>query len=177
MLKIWNGSQWVEGIPADGDLVREYVFVGTSNEHYREYTYVNDAQEELTYFNANESLESGGVALTGLGNVYYTDANTQVTISADIVDSDGVVQSQIDQTLLGLPPLLKLPVNKYIGGASGQIVDEVYFNATLSSGVLTATGIIPSSGDWKLTAERLNKSIQALGQSWQIDRQDITFLV
>ena len=129
------------------------------------------------FYNVNESIISNDTPLTGLGDVYYANKNTDITITADIVDKEGELQTNIDQTLLGFPPLLKLPVNKYIGGESGEVVDEVYFNATLTEGVLTATGKIPSSGDWKLTTERLNKSIEAIGGSFKIDRQNITFLV
>ena len=129
------------------------------------------------FYNANESITSGGTPLQGLGLVYYASKNAEITIVADVVDNKGGLQEEIDQTELGFPPLLKLPVNKYIGGASGQIVDEVYFNATLREGVLTATGEIPTSGDWKLTTDRLNKSIEALNGNFKIQRKDITFLV
>lgn len=129
------------------------------------------------FYNVNESIISNDTPLTGLGDVYYANKNTDIIITADVVDNEGELQINIDQTLLGFPPLLKLPVNKYIGGESGEVVDEVYFNATLTEGVLTATGKIPSSGDWKLTTERLNKSIEAIGGSFKIDRQNITFLV
>ena len=129
------------------------------------------------FYNANESMTSGGEPLPGLGDVYYAAKNTEITISAEVVNNEGELQTQIDQTALAFPPILKLPVNKYIGGESGQVVDEVYFNATLVEGILTATGEIPTSGDWKLTTERLNKSIEAVGGSFKIDRQNITFLV
>ena len=129
------------------------------------------------FYNANESMTSGGEALAGLGDVYYAAKNTEITISAEVVNGDGDIQTQIDQTALAFPPILKLPVNKYIGGESGQVVDEVYFNATLVEGILTATGQMPTSGDWKLTTDRLNKSIGALNGDFKIDRKNITFLI
>ncbi len=46
MLKILNGSKWVDGTPTDGDRVREYIAVGTPNEHYREYTYASPQPEQ-----------------------------------------------------------------------------------------------------------------------------------
>ena len=130
-----------------------------------------------TYYNSDESLTSEGNPLLGLNDTYYAPLSTDISVSAKIVDSQGTIQTQIDQTELGFPSVLKLPVNKYLGGIDGQVIDEVYFNATLTEGVLTATGKIPSSGDWKLTTERLNKSIEAIGGSFKIDRQNITFLV
>lgn len=129
------------------------------------------------FYNANESISSGGEALLGVGDVYYANKNTDITISAEVVNGDGDIQTQIDQTALAFPPVLKLPVNKYIGGIEGDIADEVYFNATLVEGVLTATGQIPTSGDWKLTTDRLNKSIEALNGAFKIDRKNITFLI
>ena len=129
------------------------------------------------FYNANESMTSGGEPLPGLGEVYYAAKNTEITITAEVVNGDGDIQTQIDQTALAFPPVLKLPVNKYIGGESGQVVDEVYFNATLVGGILTATGEIPTSGDWKLTTDRLNKSIEALNGDFKIERKNITFLI
>ena len=129
------------------------------------------------FYNANESMTNNGEPLPGSGDVYYAAKNAEIVISAEVVNGDGDIQTQIDQTALAFPPLLKLPVNKYIGGIEGHIADEVYFNATLIEGVLTATGQIPTSGDWKLTTERLNKSIEALNGNFKIDRKNITFLI
>jgi len=129
------------------------------------------------YYNQNESITSGGEPLQGQSSTYYAPMHSDIVVSSEIVDSEGVVQTQLDQVILGFPPILKLPVNKYIGGREGSVVDEVYFNATLIEGVITATGKIPASGDWKLTTDRLNLSIQAIGGEFKIDRDDITFLV
>lgn len=129
------------------------------------------------YYNQNESITSGGEPLQGQSSIYYAPMDADIVVAAEIVDSEGVVQTQLDQIILGFPPILKLPINKYIGGRDGQIVDEVYFNATLADGVITAVGQIPESGDWKLTTDRLNLSIQAIGGEFKIDREDITFLV
>lgn len=48
MFKVWNGSEFVEGTPVSGDLVREYFLVGTPNEHYREYVYQGEVVLPVT---------------------------------------------------------------------------------------------------------------------------------
>lgn len=40
MLKVLVDGQWVEQIPVEGDIVREYRSIGTDNEHYIQYTHV-----------------------------------------------------------------------------------------------------------------------------------------
>lgn len=129
------------------------------------------------FFSANENITVDGAAAQGAGNTFYGEANVTSVFSADIVDEQGIIQQGIDQTALGYPPLLKLPVVKMVGGVNGHAVDEVYFNTTIVEGVLTATGTLPASGDWKLLTERLNQALAAIGAHWRIDRPNINILV
>lgn len=129
-----------------------------------------------TYQDANESITAGGQPLQGLNNTYYAPINVQITLQADIVDSQGAIQTKIDQTALGYPPVLKMPVVKFAGGINGTIVDEVYFTVSINAGVLTAYGTLPTSGDWKLLKDRMNAALSAINANWKIDRPNTTFL-
>ena len=40
MFLVFENGSWVQRQPLDGELVREIVSAGTSNEHYREYVYI-----------------------------------------------------------------------------------------------------------------------------------------
>lgn len=150
-------------------------YVGSASEN----DLPNYVKESQTYFNANETLSMGGQELQGVNNFYYANANVDIELQAEIVDAQGDVQTQIDSAALQLPPVLKMPIVKFAGevGIDRRIVDEVYFNVTLTAGVMTATGQIPNSGDWKLLADRVNASIAAIGQTWKVERPNITFLV
>lgn len=138
-----------------------------------EYSY----PEAKVYSPANTVVSFDGNPAQGLGNTYYGVQNITMTIVSDIVDSEGNLQTQIDQTSLGYPPVLKMPVVKMVGGSSGTAVDEIYMTTTLVNGVLTATGEIPSSGDWKLTSLRINESLKAINADWEIESLDVNILV
>ncbi len=132
---------------------------------------------QAPYTTQNENITIDGSVVSGLNNVYYAFQDLVIEVQTEIVDSEGVVQTQLDATSLGYPPILKMPCVKFAGGLDGTVVDEVYFNVTLENGVLTATGTLPSSGDWKLLEARLNQSLASIGADWRITRPDVTFLV
>lgn len=129
------------------------------------------------YTTQNENITIDGNVVSGLNNVYYAAKDVIIQVQTEIVDSQGSVQTQLDADSLGYPPILKMPCVKFAGGLDGTVVDEVYFNVTLVNGVLTATGTLPSSGDWKLLEARLNQSLASIGADWRITRPNVTFLV
>lgn len=71
--------------------------------------------------------------------------------------------------------ILKLPV---VRCADGKPTDkEIYFNATVVNGVLTATGSFPTGGHWCFDIERINRAIDRAGNGWYLSHNDINFLV
>lgn len=130
-----------------------------------------------TYQTASESIQVNASPAVGLGNTYYASAGDTITVTANIVNGSGDVQTQLDSTALGYPPMLKMPVTKYAGAKHTPPIDEIYFNTTLVAGVLTATGTIPASGTWVIGMDRLNRSLLSIGADWKINRNDIAFLV
>ena len=137
------------------------------------------ADNRREFYTENESFSVGGSPLTGFNNTYYAERNEVIEISAEIVDSSGNLQSQLDNSSLGFPPdyILKMPVTKFINGINGDTVDEIYFNVVFSGGTMTATGAISASGDWKLVSERVNKALAVIGTDFKIVRDNITILV
>lgn len=170
-------NEWVTGEPTeDGQRYRQVLDFGNDKKSYVEVTYHSPDLEPNEYSTQNESLTASGQPLQGLNNTYYAAVGSEIQLQADIVDGQGNVQTQIDQASLGYPPVLKMPVIKFAGGIGGTIIDEVYFTVTLAQGVLTATGKLPSSGDWKLLTNRLNQSLLSIGADWKISRNNTTFL-
>jgi len=95
----------------------------------------------------------------------------------NIVDDQGVVQTQLDSATLGYPPVLMLPVIKVVNGDNSNIVDEVYFATTLVAGAIAVTGSFPASGNWKLTTERINAALAEINAAWVIEKDDVTFRI
>ncbi len=71
--------------------------------------------------------------------------------------------------------ILKLPVVRYADNIPTN--DEKYFDATIIDGVLTATGSLPYSGNWKITIDRTNRSLSRINAGWEISGNDIGFIV
>lgn len=132
---------------------------------------------EITYLTGNESITINGHEPTSKQDVYFVDIGDYLILTADIVDEDGNIQPQIDQNLLGYPPVLALPFTKYSNGSSGHVIDEVYFKASINNGIITSTGDLPSKGNWQLTTDRVNNSISAIGAQWKIKDAEFNFIV
>lgn len=130
----------------------------------------------ITRLTSGESLSVGDTPLNGLNNTYYAPTDVEIQLTCNIINKEEEVQTEIDQEVLGYPPVLKMPVVKFAGGINGTVVDEVYFTVTLVQGVLTATGTLPSSGDWKLLTGRINQSLESIGADWKVERSNTTFL-
>lgn len=73
-----------------------------------------------------------------------------------------------------VPVTLKMPLVRHANGQPTQ--DEIYLNLTITNSVVTSTGTIPWSGDWKVLVERNNKALQAIGAPFKVLATDVTFL-
>lgn len=103
-----------------------------------------------------------------VGN-YYCEPGHAVQLVGNIVDSEGNTVTSIS-----VPVTLKMPLVRH---ANGQpTTDEIYLNVTLQDGVITATGKIERSGDWKILIERNNEALQRIGAQFKLATADITFL-
>ena len=108
---------------------------------------------------------------------YFAVEQQTISISVDIVDSDGNLQNQIDQTDLGYPTALVLPVVKLDNTSSGQIIDKVYFFTSINNGVMTSNGTFPSSGEWVLLDDYINHALSEISADWRIQQDDVVFRV
>lgn len=138
----------------------------------------------VIYVDNTTKYDVSGVSTTINGNppapfapIYFVNNGDTITMSANVVDGSDVTQTQLDQTALGYPPVLALPLTKYAGGANGTVIDEVYFQATLANGVISTSGTLPSAGNWKLTTARVNASLKSIGADWGINSLNVDFIV
>ena len=106
-------------------------------------------------------------------NVYFGAAGDAVNVTLNLVDSEGNLQTQIDQTALGYPAILALPIVKLKAGK--EVADELYMRATIVEGVVTANlsaGNL-TSGAWIFSQERINMALAEIGADWQIVINDV----
>ena len=126
---------------------------------------------------ASEAVTINGNPTEGFKSVYFGIKADSFNMTFNIVDDQGVVQTQLDSATLGYPPVLMLPVIKVVNGDNSNIVDEVYFATTLVAGAIAVTGSFPASGNWKLTTERINAALAEINAAWVIEKDDVTFRI
>lgn len=118
-------------------------------------------------YTAENSVQVNGVsAPVSIGGDYMADVGDAITITSTLT-GDGVIDYG-DATL-------KVPVTRYADNAPTD--DEVYFKATIKSNVMVATGSFTRSGDWQLTADRLNYALERIGADWKISSTPLSIIV
>lgn len=162
-----NGDLLFEQIPVQ---VTRYKIVG-----YR--TKVLAITPKTQYYSGNEAVTVNGNPTQGKEPVYSGIVTDSFMAEADIVDSDGNKQTQIDQASLNYPPILFLPVIKILNGDIKNVSNEVYMSASLVNGRLQATGKFPEAGNWVLNADRVNSSLAEIGTDWEIVMEDLSFRI
>lgn len=120
-----------------------------------------------TVYTAENSVQVNGVtAPVSVGGDYMADVGDTVTVTSTIT-GDGVIDYG--------DAILKVPVARYADNAPTD--DEVYFKATIKNNVMVATGSFTRSGDWQLTAERLNSALERIGAEWKVASQPLSIIV
>lgn len=124
---------------------------------------------------ANEVITINSIDVTG-GNGYTTSVGIPIKVDLDIVDTEGNVLTQLDQSLLPVEGL-KLPMIKYLDGIGSRELDKIYFDVTLVEGHVEVTGSFPTGGDWKMVEDKANKALDDVNAGFHITRNPLTFLV
>lgn len=164
-------DHWVEGEPTESGQPYKIEYENGSS---IQSIYSIPPPELPSYSTDSESVKINGNPATGKASVYFAVKGDSLTITANLVDGDGNIQTQIDQTALGHPPMLMLPLVKVAGNT---IVDEVYVLTTINAGVIESSGEFPSGGNWQLTQDRVNASLAEIYAEWQIKIESIQFRV
>lgn len=122
-----------------------------------------------SHFIANQQITASGLPVQLFSGNYYCQPGDIVQMQGNVTDSNGNTVTSIS-----VPITLKMPMVRH---ANGQpTTDEIYLNVTLENGVITATGKIERSGDWKILIERCNEALRRIGADWKLQHSDITFL-
>lgn len=141
------------------------------------------------YENGAHKIETAGTLYTGFAGDIYGIENLAVTtngtaarftLSGDYVaeiDDDIVIScGLVDGSAVTYPgAVIKLPIVRHADNKPTD--DEIYFNASIVDGTLTASGKIPRSGDWKLLTSRINKALDRINAGWHLSADDLGFLV
>ncbi len=111
------------------------------------------------------TVKSEVPATTILGD-YIASIKDELVITTSLIDGEAIDFSGAE---------LRVPITRY---ANDKVTDdEVYFIATITAGVLVATGQLERSGDWQLRTERINVSLERLGQDWKLAQATVKFVI
>ena len=182
MQKLINGV-WVDCTQqdlVDGDIYRipigghevDGVLVGNG---WQQQVYSEPRAPLDVFTTSNESVTINGNATVGFSSVYFGINGDSANMSFDIVDGNGALQTQLDSVTLNYPPVLSLPILKFVNGSAAN--DEIYFATTLVAGVITIAGSFPASGNWKMLTTRINSALAEIGADWTISKDDVTFRI
>lgn len=116
----------------------------------------------------NISLQIAGQPATPFNGLYFCNPNDTLVITAEIHE-DGVLRSD-----LTLPFTIKMPMVRHANGKPTD--DEIYLNVNLEAGLMSTTGVIPRSGDWKILTARNNEALKVIGATWKLLTPDVTFI-
>jgi hypothetical protein len=115
----------------------------------------------------DESVSVNGLVVSKYAGNYYCN-------TGDMVQLQGTLSNGSDTPDITVPVTLKMPLVRHANGVPTN--DEIYLNVTLVNGVMTASGKIERSGDWKILIERINEALQRIGADWKLQHDDVTFL-
>lgn len=122
-----------------------------------------ETDNRAAYEVSGESVLINGEPATKFAGSYYCNSGDNVTLSGQLVGGD-----------VTIPVTVKMPVVRHANGQPTQ--DEIYFNVTVQGGDMTASGVIPWSGDWKILTARVNEALHRIGADWKLQHEDVTFL-
>lgn len=138
---------------------------------------LNPLDSRPVYTIGNQQITANGQPVQFFAGNYYCQSGDNIKLQGNITDSEGNTVTSIS-----LPGFLKMPLVRHANGKPTDI--EIYLNVTMQNGVITATGEIASSGDWKILIERINAALQRISQElaglginpFKFATADITFL-
>lgn len=125
-------------------------------------------EDKIVYSIDNPVITINSQPVSPFAGNYYANVGDTVQLTGSIYDGSQTV------TTIDIPVTLKMPLVRHANGL--PTTDEIYLNTTITNGVLTVSGDIPWSGDWKILIDRVNDALARIGASWKLSHEDITIL-
>lgn len=93
-----------------------------------------------------------------VGSIYWIPENTVMVASGNIALPDGQYMIMVERVI-----------------DSSKVVDDARFVATVAGGVMTMNVVFQSTGNYKFSAERLNRGLDRIGAGVHLAFDDIEF--
>lgn len=103
-------------------------------------------------------LSNVKVNATLVGNVYWLEKKTPFVATADCPLPDGELMVMFEQVI-----------------DSKTVVDDTRFKAVVTDSVISISGSFDTTGNWMLTAERVNRGLDRIGAAFHLSFNPIEF--
>ena len=152
-----ENNEWINGEPTeDGERYRKVLDFGGDKFGYEETTF-NIITETPTIELTNVQVTSTSAEL-GSGNIWWLPQNEPFTLTANVALPDANMMIIVERV------------------ANGSIViDDMRVKATIANGVVTINAAFAQSGNYQITAERLNAGLDTIGAGFNLAFDKIEF--
>lgn len=152
-----NEQQWIKGEPTqEGQRYRKVFDFGNGKLGYEETTF-SIATETPTVELTNVQV-TGANAELGAGNIWWIPQGEPFTLQGEVNLPDSDMMIIIERVASG-----------------NTVIDDLRAKASIVAGVVTINAVFTQSGNYQITAERLNAGLRTIGGGFELAFEKIEF--
>jgi hypothetical protein len=134
----------------------------------------------LCEYNGNKNLETGAINYSEYQQSLVKPVLSLTNIAITSAQLVGSIYWVSENTLMAITGEVALPNGEYMVMAervidATQVVDDARFKATVLNGVMTINATFKITGNYKFSAERLNRGLDRIGAGVHLAFDDIEF--
>lgn len=152
-----ENNEWINGEPTqNGQRYRAVFDFGNDKLGYEEKTF-SIAESTPTIELTNVQVASASAEL-GAGDIWWLPQGEPFTLTANVALPDANMMIIIERVANG-----------------STVIDDVRVKATIANGVVTINAAFAQSGNYQITAERLNAGLDTIGAGFNLAFDKIEF--
>ena len=150
-------NAWINGEPTEiGQRYRTAIELGEGEVGYEEKTLT--LEQAPTIFDlTNVNVESPNAQL-GAGGIWWLPTNEQFTLSANVALPDSEMMIIIERVVNG-----------------SDVINDIRTKAVIANGVVTINASFSESGNYQITAERLNQGLEVIDAEFRLAFDKVEF--
>lgn len=151
-------NEWVDGEPTvDGERYRQVLdFGGEGKQGYIEMTY--SSLQEPTVIELTDIVVTSENAQLGAGSIWWLPQGEPFALTANVALPDTQMMIIIERVANG-----------------STVIDDMRVKASIVDGVVTINAALANSGNYQITAERLNQGLETIGAPFRLAFDKVEF--
>ena len=152
-----ENNEWIDGEPTkEGERYRQVLDFSGEKKGYVEETF--STLQEPAIIALTDFVVTSDNALLGAGNIWWLPQGEPFTLTANI----------------GLPDTQMMIIIERVANGS-TVIDDMRVKASIVGGVVTINAALAHSGNYQITAERLNKGLETIGAPFRLAFDKVEF--